>query len=58
LAERVGFVPDVPALINGLGLIGSYRNRQIHEKLSIRYKQGQRNAQKTASGFSGEPVPP
>jgi hypothetical protein len=30
LAERVGFVPDVPALINGLGLIGSSRNRQIH----------------------------
>ena len=30
LAERVGFVPDVPAPINGLGLIEVARNRQIH----------------------------
>ena len=30
LAERVGFVPDEPASINSLGLIGTARNRQIH----------------------------
>ena len=30
LAERVGFVPDAPATLNGLGLLGTARNRQIH----------------------------
>jgi hypothetical protein len=30
LAERVGFVPDGLAPINGLGPIGASRNRQIH----------------------------
>jgi hypothetical protein len=30
LAERVGFVPDSLASINGLGGIGNARNRQIH----------------------------
>jgi hypothetical protein len=29
LAERVGFVPDEPAPLNGLGRIGTARNRQI-----------------------------
>jgi hypothetical protein len=29
LAERVGFVPDEPALLNGLGRIGTARTRQI-----------------------------
>jgi len=29
LAERVGFVPDEPASLNGLGRIGTARNRQI-----------------------------
>jgi hypothetical protein len=29
LAERVGFVPDEPAILNGLGQIGTARNRQI-----------------------------
>ena len=30
MAERVGFVPDEPATLNGLGAIGTARNRQIH----------------------------
>ena len=29
LAERVGFVPDEPASLKGLGRIGTARNRQI-----------------------------
>jgi hypothetical protein len=30
MAERVGFVPDVPAPLNDLGLIETARIRQIH----------------------------
>ena len=30
MAERVGFVPGVPAPINGLGQIRTARSRQIH----------------------------
>ena len=30
LAERVGFVPDEPAALNGLGAIATARIRQIH----------------------------
>lgn len=29
LAERVGFVPDEPTSLNGLGRIGTARTRQI-----------------------------
>jgi hypothetical protein len=29
MAERVGFVPDEPAILKGLGQIGTARNRQI-----------------------------
>lgn len=29
MAERVGFVPDEPATLNGLGRIGTTRTRQI-----------------------------
>ena len=29
VAERVGFVPDEPAPLNGLGRIRTARNRQI-----------------------------
>ena len=29
MAERVGFVPDEPAFLNGLGRIGTVRTRQI-----------------------------
>jgi hypothetical protein len=29
MAERVGFVPDEPAALNGLGRIETARNRQI-----------------------------
>ena len=40
MAERVGFVPDVPAPLNDLGRIGTARNRQISGNLSIWYKTG------------------
>ena len=40
LAERVGFVPVVPAPINDLGLIRSPQITKSTQNLSIRYKTG------------------
>lgn len=38
LAERVGFVPAIPAPINDLGLIRSPQSTKSTQSLSIRYK--------------------
>ena len=40
MAERVGFVPAVPAPINDLGLIRSSQITKFTQNLSIRYKTG------------------
>ena len=40
LAERVGFVPAIPAPINDLGLIGSPQSTKSTQSLSIRYRSG------------------
>jgi hypothetical protein len=40
MAERVGFVPAVPSLINDLGLIRSPQITKSTQSLSIRYKTG------------------
>jgi hypothetical protein len=40
MAERVGFVPDEPALLNGLGRIGTARNRQILQKPEYEVPEG------------------
>ena len=40
LAERVGFVPDEPALINNLSQFSTAQIARNAENLSIRYKTG------------------
>lgn len=57
MAERVGFVPDKPASINGLGGIETAR---ASRNLSIRYKTGTAQSpleNGSSSGLFGHPSP-
>jgi hypothetical protein len=47
MAERVGFVPVVPAPINDLGLIESPQSTKSTQNLSIRYKTGTAQSQRS-----------
>jgi hypothetical protein len=68
LAERVGFVPVVPAPINDLRLIRNAQNAKSSQNLSIRYKTGTAQCGRAdcargtgygqAVNHSGTPTPP
>ena len=52
MAERVGFVPVVPAPINNLGLIEGPQSTKSTQNLSIRYKTGTGNSPPPEDSFS------